>query len=137
MEVPVREDFDESPTFHCWRERSSLRLNPAKARVEEEGGRPFDPAPIASTESWKTRRYLFRPRTEPTNSFGGPLAEKKSNLCYTLGMANDEESVETAIRASSSVVITSSDSVNSNLVTLIVDSGASGHYFYTQSSVCL
>ena len=44
-------------------------------------------------------------------------------------MANDEEPVEKALMTSSSVAIISEDSVNSNLVILMVDSGASGHYF--------
>ena len=44
-------------------------------------------------------------------------------------MANDEEAVEKALIASSSVAVTSGESVNSNLTTLMVDSGASDHYF--------
>ena len=44
-------------------------------------------------------------------------------------MANDEEPVEKALVASSSVTGTSEDSVNINLATLMVNSGASGHYF--------
>ena len=44
-------------------------------------------------------------------------------------MANDEEPVEKALMTSSSVAITSENSVNSNLVIFMVDSGASGHYF--------
>ena len=44
-------------------------------------------------------------------------------------MTNDEEPVEKALGASPSVAVTSEDSVNSNLATLMVDSGASGHYF--------
>ena len=51
------------------------------------------------------------------------------NLCYTSGMANNEEPVEKALMASLSAAITSKDSVNSNLVTLMAGSGASGHYF--------
>ena len=46
------------------------------------------------------------------------------------GMANDEEPVENALMALSSAAVTSQDSVNSNLVTIMVDSGASGHHFY-------
>ena len=45
------------------------------------------------------------------------------------GMAGDEDPVEKAPMALSSAVTTSQDSVNSNLVTILVDSGASGHYF--------
>ena len=52
-----------------------------------------------------------------------------SNLCCTPRMANDEEPIEKALVASSSVTVTSEDSVNSNLATLLMDSGASGHYF--------
>ena len=44
-------------------------------------------------------------------------------------MANGEKPVEKALIVSPSVVVTSEDSVNSNLTTLMVDSGASGHYF--------
>ena len=44
-------------------------------------------------------------------------------------MANDEELAEKALTASSSVAVTFEDSVISNLATLMVDSGASGHYF--------
>ena len=44
-------------------------------------------------------------------------------------MANGEEPVEKALIASSSVTNTSKDSVNSNLVTLTVGSGASGQFF--------
>ena len=44
-------------------------------------------------------------------------------------MANDEEPVEKALVASSSVANAFEDSVNSNLATLMVASGASGHYF--------
>ena len=43
-------------------------------------------------------------------------------------MANGEEPVEKVLMASSSDAGTSEDSVNSNLATLMVDSGASGHY---------
>ena len=44
-------------------------------------------------------------------------------------MVNGKESVEKALMTSSSATFTSEDSVNSNLVTLMVDSGASGHCF--------
>ena len=69
------------------------------------------------------------PRSELTISFRGPVAEEQSNLCYTFGMANDEEPVEKALTASSSSAVTPKDSVNSSLAPLMVDSGASGHYF--------
>ena len=51
-----------------------------------------------------------------------------SNLCYTFGMAYDEEPIEEAIMASPAVAITSEDSVNSNLAALTLDSGVLGHY---------
>ena len=44
-------------------------------------------------------------------------------------MANDEEPIKKALMTSSLVVVTSEDSVDSNLATLMVDSGASGHNF--------
>ena len=44
-------------------------------------------------------------------------------------MVNEEEPVQKALMASPSAAITSEDSVNSNLVTLMVDSGASGYHF--------
>ena len=52
-----------------------------------------------------------------------------SNRCYTFGMANDEDPVGMALMALSLVALTSKDSVKSKLATLMVDSGASGHYF--------
>ena len=51
------------------------------------------------------------------------------NLCYMFGMAKDEDTVETALVALSSVAITSQDSFNSHLVTIMADSGALGHHF--------
>ena len=62
-------------------------------------------------------------------SFGGPIAEKKSNLCDAFGMTNEEEAVEEALMASSSAAVTSEGSISSDLATFMVDSGASGHYF--------
>ena len=44
-------------------------------------------------------------------------------------MANIKDPVEKALMASWSTTITSKDSINSNLATLMVDSEASGHYF--------
>ena len=44
-------------------------------------------------------------------------------------MANDEKFVEKAFVGSSSVAVTSEDIVDSNLATVMMDSGASGHYF--------
>ena len=92
---------------------------PAKARVEENGARPFCLVSTAATKEWRTRPWLFTPRAEQAIFFGGPVAEEKSNLCYTFGMANDEKPVEKVLMASSSVAVTSEDSVNSNLATLM------------------
>ena len=52
-----------------------------------------------------------------------------SDLCYISGIADKDEPAERALMTSSSAAITSQDSVNRNLVTVMVDSGASGHYF--------
>ena len=86
---------------------------PAKARVEEKEARPFGPVSTAATEGWRTRPWPFTPRAEQAISFGGLVAEK------TCGMANDEEPVEKALMASSSVAVTSEDSANSNVSTLV------------------
>ena len=45
------------------------------------------------------------------------------------GMADDEEPAKKYLLTSSSAAITPQDIVNSNLVTVMADSGASGHYF--------
>ena len=91
-----------------------LATKPAKARVEEEkGARPFGPVSTAATERWRTRSWPFTPRAEQTISLVGPVAEEM------FGMANDEEAVEKALMASSSVAVTSEDSANSNLATLM------------------
>ena len=93
---------------------------PAKAQVaEEKGPRPFDPVLTAATEGWRTRPWPFTPRPEQAISFGGPVAEETSNLCYTFGMANDDGPIKKALMASSSVAVISEDSVNSNLATLM------------------
>ena len=55
----------------------------------------------------KTCLWPLTPRTELAISFGGPVAEEKSNLWYTFGMANEEEPVEKALMASSLVTVTS------------------------------
>ena len=87
---------------------------PGQARVEEEkGARPFGPVSTAATEGWRTRPWLFTARAEQVISFGGPVAEE------TLRMTNDEEPVEKAIMASSSAAVTSEDSANSKLSTLV------------------
>ena len=66
-------------------------------------------------EGWRTRPWPFTPRAEQAIFFGGPVVEEKSNLCYTFGMANDEEPVEKALMVLTSVTVTSEDSIHSNL----------------------
>ena len=87
--------------------------NPTKARVEEKGARPFGPVSTVAKEGWTTHPWSFTPRAEQAVSFGGPVGEE------SFGMANDEEPVEKAIMASSSVAVTSKDSADSNLATLM------------------
>ena len=85
----------------------------AKARVEEKGARPFGLVSTAATEGRRTRPWPFIPRAGQAISIGGLVVEE------TFGMANDEEPVEKALMASSSVAFTSKDSANSNLATLM------------------
>ena len=126
----MRDGTEGKPCISFSAREVQPKTKPAEARVEEEKGpRPFSPAPTAAMEGWRTRPWSFTLRAEPASFFLGPVAEKKSNLYYTFGMGNDEKPIEKALRASSSAAITSEDSVNSNLVTSMVDSGASGHYF--------
>ena len=128
-DFPVRDDPDEKPCISFSAREAQPATKTAKVRVEEEkGSQPSYPAPTAATEGWRTRPWPFTPRAEPTISFGGPVAEEKSNVCYTFGVANEEKPVEEALMALSSVAITSQDSVNSTVVTLMVDNGAWGHY---------
>ena len=119
----MRDDSDEKPCIPFMAREVQPAAKRAKARVEEKGARPSGPVSTAVTGGWRTRPWPFTPRAEPIISFGGPVAEE------TFGMANDEEPGEKALGASPSVTVTSEDSVNSNLATLMVDSGASGHYF--------
>ena len=86
---------------------------PAKARVEEEEPRPFGPVSTAATEGWRTRPWPFTLRAEQAISFEGPVAEE------SFEMANDEDPVEKALMASSSVAVTSKDSANLNHATLM------------------
>ena len=86
---------------------------PAKAREEEKGARPFGPVSIAATEGRRTRPWPFTPRDGQAIFVGGPVAEK------TFGIENDEESVEKTLIASSSAAVTSKNSANSNLATLM------------------
>ena len=81
---------------------------PAKVRVEKKGARPFGPVSMAATDEWRTRPWPFTLRAGPAISVGGPIAEE------TFVMTNDEEPVEKALMASSSVAVTSKDSANSN-----------------------
>ena len=119
-DFPVRDDSDEKPCISISAREVQPATEPTKAQEEEEkGARPFGLVSTAPTKGWRTRPWPFTPRTEQAISFGGPVAEEKSNLCYTFRMANDEEPVEKAVMTSSSVAITSEDSVNSNLATLM------------------
>ena len=114
------DDSDEKPCTSISAREVQPATEPTKAREEEEKGtRPFGLVSTAPTKGWQTRPWPFTPRAEQAISFGGPVAEEKSNLCYTFRMANDEEPVEKAVMTSSSVAITSEDSVNSNLATLL------------------
>ena len=113
-DLPVRDDSDEKPCISFLAREVQPSAKPAKSRVEEEkGARPFGPVLTAVTEGWRTRPWPFTPRAEEVISFGGPVAEE------TFGMTNDEEPVEKALMASSSVVVTPEDSANSNLATLM------------------
>ena len=128
-DLPVRNDSDEKPCISFSTREVQPATKPAKARVEEEKGiPPFGPVSTAATEGQRTCPWPFTPRAETTISFGGPVAEEKPNLCYTFGMTNDEEPIKTALMASSSAAIISENGINSNLVTLVVNSGAPGHY---------
>ena len=114
---PVRTAATEVWTTRPWpfipRAESHPATKPAKARVEEEKGvRPFGPVSTAATERWRTRPWPFTPPAEQAISFGGLVAEE------TFGMANNEEPVEKALMASSSVAVTFEDSASSNLAPL-------------------
>ena len=114
---PVQTAATEGWRTHPWpftpRAEPQSVAKPAKARVEEKGARPFGPVPTAATEGWRTCPRPFTPRAGQTISIGGPVAEE------TFGMANNEEPVEKALMASSSVAVTSKDSANTNLATLM------------------
>ena len=121
---PVSTSTTEGWRTHLWpftpRAESQPATKPAKARGEEEkGAQPFGPFSTAATKGWRTRPWPFTPRAEQAIFFGGPVAEEISNLCYTFGMTNDEKPIEKAFMASSSVAVTSEDSVNSNLATVM------------------
>ena len=119
-DFPVGDDSDEKPCISISAREVQPATEPTKAQEEEEKvTRPFDLVSSAPTKGWQTRPWPFTPRTEQAISFGGPVAEGKSNLCDTFRLANDEEPVEKAVMTSSSVAITSEDSVNSNLATLM------------------
>ena len=74
---------------------------------EGKGGPPFGPAPTAVMEGWNTHSWLFTPHAESAIYYEGPAAEKKLNLCYMFGMADDDELVEKALMALSWAAITS------------------------------
>ena len=112
------DDSDEKPCISFSAREVQPATEPTKAR-EGEGGPVIRPSFDSSTKGWRTRPWPFTPRPEQAISFGEPVADKKSSLCYTFRMANDEEPVEKAFMASSSVAITSEDSVNSNFATLM------------------
>ena len=113
-DLPVRDDSDEKPCISFLAREVQSAAKPAKARVEEEtGARPLGPVATAAREGWRTRSWPFTPRAKQAISFGGPVGEE------TFGVANDEEPVEKAFMAPSSVAVTSEDSANSNLATLM------------------
>ena len=119
-DFPVGDDSDEKPCISISAREVQPATEPTKAREEEEKGtRSFGLVSTTPTKGWRTRPWQFTPRAEQAISFGGTVAEEKSNLCYTFRMANDEEPVEKAVMTSSSVPIASEDSVNSNLATLM------------------
>ena len=86
---------------------------PAKARVEEKEVRPFGPVSTAAKEGWRTRPWPFTPQGKQAISFGGPVAEEPFR------MANDKDSVEKGLMTSPSVAVTSEDTANGNLATLM------------------
>ena len=115
---PVRTAATEGGRTRPWpftlRAEFQPTTKPAKARVEEEkGARPFGPVSTAATKGRRTRPWPFTPRAEQAIPFGGPIAEE------SFGMANDEESIEKDLMASSSITLTSEDSASSNLATLM------------------
>ena len=116
VRVAAAEGWRTLPWSSILRAESRPATKPAKVRVEEEkGARPFGPVSTAATEGWRTRPWPFIPRVEQAIFFGGAVAEE------TFGIANDEEPVDKALMASSSVAVTSedSDSANSNLAPLM------------------
>ena len=114
---PVQKAATEGWNTRPWpfipRAEPQPMTKPAKARVEEKRARSFDPVSTAATEGWRTRPWPFTPRAGQAISVGGPVAEE------TFGMANDEEPVEKALVAPSSVAVTSKDSANSKLAILM------------------
>ena len=120
----MRDNSDEKPCISLLAREIQPAVKAAKDRVEEEkGARPLGPVQTAATDGWTSCPWPFTPCAEPVISFEGQVAEE------TFKMANDEEPTEKVIMASSSVAVTSEDSVNSNLATFMVDSEASDHCF--------
>ena len=125
----MRDDSNEKSCIPFSMSEVQPATNPAEAQVEEEKrARPFVPAPTEATERRSTRPWPCTLRPEPAISLEGPGDEAKLNLCYMFGTVNAEGPVEKARMASSLVAIISEDSLNSNLATLMGDSGASGHH---------
>ena len=61
----MRDDFDEKTCILFLAREVQPVAKPAKARVEENGTRPFGPVSTATTEGWRTRPWPFTPRAEP------------------------------------------------------------------------
>ena len=124
----MRDDSDDTPCISFLAREVQPEAKLVKAYMEEESGvQVFGPVRTGATGGGETHPWSFTPRAERAVSFGGSVAEAKSNLYYTFGMANDEEPVNKVFMASSSVDVTSDDSVNGNPVTLSVARRASGH----------
>ena len=120
----------KTPASYSWRERFSLQPSPPKLkkRTRREPDDSGQPRQHQRRGEALALGHLLRVLIQPF-PFGGPVAEETLNLCYMFGRAYDKEPVEKTLMTSSSAAITFQDSVNSNLATLMVDSGASGHYF--------
>ena len=108
-----RDDSDEKPCISFLAREVQLATKPSKTRVEVMGARPFGSVQATATEGWRARPWPFTLRAEQTISFAGSVVEE------TFGMANDEESVEKTLMASSSVAITSKDSTSRSVVILM------------------
>ena len=78
---------------------------------KEEGGKygahATRPSPTATPIAEPGRQTGSSVTPTPAISFGGPIAEEKSNLCYMFGMTDNEEPVKKALLALSSAANTS------------------------------